>query len=105
MVIQDSRLVTLVSLVDRIPMPPTPAKCTRDRPPVYSDRLFLKALVIMIVRHLCTVYALLSVLAQPAPDIFGALAEFERELIRERTMAGLAAARARAGRASSTRAR
>jgi len=27
--------------------------------------------------------------------IFGALAEFERELIRERTMAGLAAARAR----------
>src|SRR5262245_16706530 len=28
-------------------------------------------------------------------DMFGALAEFERDLIRERTMAGLAAARAR----------
>ena len=30
--------------------------------------------------------------------VFGALAQFERELIRDRTMAGLAAARARVGR-------
>jgi hypothetical protein len=36
---------------------------------VYSDRLFLKALVIMIVRHLHTVHELLSVLAQPTAEM------------------------------------
>lgn len=69
MVSQDSLLVTLVQLVDRLPMPLLPTKRGRGHPKVYSDRLFLKALVIMIVRHLHTVHELLSVLAQPTPEM------------------------------------
>ena len=69
MVSQDSLLVTLVKLVDRLPMPALPAKRGRGHPNVYSDRLFLKALVIMIVRHLHTVHELLCVLAQPTPEM------------------------------------
>jgi hypothetical protein len=53
---------TLVVLVDRLPTSPPPAKCGRGRPVTYPDRLFLKALVILIVRHL---YSPLAVLAQP----------------------------------------
>ncbi len=63
MVSQDSLLVTLVKLVDRLPMPALPVKRGRGHPKVYTDRLFLKALVIMIVRHLHTVHELLSVLS------------------------------------------
>jgi hypothetical protein len=62
-----SLLVALVKLVDTIPVPPPPAR--RGRPQVYSDRLFLKALVIMIVRHLTTVHGLLTMLEQPAPEM------------------------------------
>jgi hypothetical protein len=57
-------LVMLVQLVDRIPTPRA-SKPSRSRPVIYSDRLFLKALVIMIVKHLHTTHELLSVLAQP----------------------------------------
>src|SRR2546427_692920 len=69
MVSQDSLLVTLVQLVDRLPMPALPAKRGRGHPKVYPDRLFLKALVIMIVRHLHTVHELLCVLAQPTSEM------------------------------------
>ncbi len=69
MVSQDSVLVTLVKLVDRLPMPAPPVKRGRGQPKVYSDRLFLKALVIMIVRHLHQVNELLSVLAQPTAEM------------------------------------
>ena len=69
MVHQVSLLVMLVQLVDRMPMPEPPAKRRRGRPAVYTDRLFLKALVIMIIRHLHTVNELLSVLAQPTPEM------------------------------------
>jgi Transposase DDE domain len=69
MVLQDSLLVTLVQLVDRLPMPMPAAKRGRGRPKVYPDRLFLKALVIMIVRHLHTVHELLAVLAQPTTEM------------------------------------
>lgn len=69
MIGQQSLLVTLVELVDRVPVPPPPAKRGRGRPRVYTDRLFLKALVIMIVRHLHTTNELLSVLAQPTPEM------------------------------------
>jgi transposase len=62
-----SLLVALVKLVDVIPVPPAPPR--RGRPIVYSDRLFLKALVIMIVRHLATVGALLAILEQPTPEM------------------------------------
>ncbi len=69
MITQDSLLVTLVKLVDRIPEPPPPPKRRRGRPKFYPDRLFLKALVIMIVRHLHKVHELLSVLEQPTPEM------------------------------------
>jgi hypothetical protein len=69
MVSQDTFLVTLVKLVDRLPMPASPAKRGRGHPKVYPDRLFLKALVVMIVRHLHTVHELLAVLAQPTAEM------------------------------------
>jgi hypothetical protein len=69
MVFHVSLLATLVQLVDRLPMPALLAKRRRGHPKVYPDRLFLKALVIMIVRHLHTVHELLCFLAQPAPEM------------------------------------
>jgi hypothetical protein len=68
MVPQGSVLVTLVDLIDRLPEPP-PRRRGRGRPAVYSDRLFLKALVIMVVRHLPRVHTLLEVLAQDTPEM------------------------------------
>jgi Transposase DDE domain len=58
----------LVKLVDRIPSLPTP-KPRRGRPSFYADQLFLKALVIMIVKHLQTPHELLTVLDQPTPEM------------------------------------
>ena len=55
-------LVTLVRLVDQIPMPEEPRR--RGRPKVYSDRLMVKALVIMVIRRLYTAYSLLAFLEQ-----------------------------------------
>lgn len=69
MIYQDSLLITLVKLVDRIPMPPPPTKRGRGKPKFYPDRVFLKALVIMIVRHLHNVHELLSVLEQPTAEM------------------------------------
>ncbi|MGH2409329.1 MAG: transposase [Chloroflexota bacterium] len=68
MVAEGSLLVALIKLVDRIPTPP-PAPAKRGRPVVYPDRLFLKALVLMIVRHLSKVQTLLSVLDEPTPEM------------------------------------
>lgn len=67
-------LIMLVKLVDRIPMPPLPLEAKRQRrkrgrPHTYPDRLFLKALVIMIIRHLHKVHELLSVLAQDTAEM------------------------------------
>jgi hypothetical protein len=67
MVPEPSVLVALVQLVDRLPL--LPPRVRRGRPAVYSDRLFLKALVIMIVKHLPRVHTLLAVLAQPTPEM------------------------------------
>jgi hypothetical protein len=69
MIAQESLLVTLVKLVDRIPMPPAPQKRGRGRPKVYPDRVFVKALVIMIIRHLHKVNELLTVLEQPTAEM------------------------------------
>ena len=65
----DLLLVILVRLVDRIPCPGTAPQRRRGRPTVYADRLFLKALVIMIARHLRTVHELLAVLAWSRPTV------------------------------------
>jgi hypothetical protein len=72
MVRNASLLVALVQLVDVIPVPPAPPR--RGRPTVYSDRLFLKALVIMIVRHLATAgtrlrVSLRAILKQPTREM------------------------------------
>ena len=68
MVRDASLLVALVKLADVIPLPAPPPPC-RGRPKTYSDRLFLKALVIMIIRHLATVGALLAILEEPTPEM------------------------------------
>src|SRR5690348_9825806 len=66
----DTLLVSLVRLVDAIPQPLQPlGKRGRGRTKTYSDRLFLKALVIMIVRQLHKVHELLSVLEQPTAEM------------------------------------
>ena len=67
MITEEPLLVTLVKLVERIPQPPQPAKRGPGRPKVYSDRLFLK--VIMVVKHLSKVYELLGVLEQPTAEM------------------------------------
>jgi hypothetical protein len=51
---QTSLLVSLVLLIDHLPWPSAPVKRPRGRPKTYSDRLILKALVIMIIRRLYT---------------------------------------------------
>ncbi|MBA2713890.1 MAG: transposase [Rubrobacteraceae bacterium] len=69
MITQDSVLVQLIRLIDRIPTPQPPPHRPRGRPVFYSERLFLKALVIMIVKRLHRVGELLSVLEEPTPEI------------------------------------
>jgi hypothetical protein len=63
MVADTAVLVALLGLVDCIPMPAEPAR--RGRRKFYPDRLFLKALVIMIVKRLPKVHSVLAVLAEP----------------------------------------
>jgi hypothetical protein len=67
MVPQMSLLVLLVDLIDVIPSPP--AVPGRGRPPRYPERLFLKAVVIMVVRDVSTVDGLLAILAQPTAEM------------------------------------
>jgi hypothetical protein len=69
MIAQDSVLVQLVRLVDRLPAPAPSTAARRGRPPLYSDALFLKALVVMIVRRLHKVGELLAVLQEPTPEM------------------------------------
>ncbi len=69
MIGQDGVLVQLLRLVDRIPTPPPPPRRPRGRPVFYPERLFLKALVIMIVRRLHKVGELLAVLEEPTPQM------------------------------------
>src|SRR5437773_348429 len=69
MIGQQTLLVALVRLLDRLPAPLPATSRPRGRPKTYPLRLFLKALVIMIVRHLHTVYELRSVLSQPTVEM------------------------------------
>jgi hypothetical protein len=57
-------LVTLVRLVDVIPMPKEPEKRKRGHPKVYEDRIIVKALVVMVIRRLYSAYSLLAFLEQ-----------------------------------------
>jgi hypothetical protein len=67
MVPHGSVLLALVDLIDVIPLPAAAART--GRPPVYADRLFLKALVVMLVRDVSTVGGLLAILEQPTPEM------------------------------------
>jgi hypothetical protein len=67
MLTQGSLLVSLLWLVEQIPTPPPPVKRPRGRQAFYSDKLFVKALIVMIIRRLYTAYALLSFLEQADP--------------------------------------
>src|SRR6476469_4331564 len=68
MVPEPTLTVALVELIDRLPLPPSPPR-GRGRPRVYADRLFLKALVIMLVKRLSKVHLLLTVLDQPTAEM------------------------------------
>src|SRR5215210_4258033 len=68
MVPEATLVVALVRLVDRLPLPPSPPR-SRGRPRVYADRLFLKALVIMLAKRLPKVHLLLSLLEQPTAEM------------------------------------
>ena len=52
MIAKEPLLVIFVQMIDRIPLPEPPAKRPRGRQTTYSDRLILKALLIMIIRRL-----------------------------------------------------
>jgi hypothetical protein len=69
MIAQDTVLVQLIRLVDRVPAPLPPKCCPRGRPIIYSERLFLKALLIMLLRRLHKVGELLAVLEEPTPEM------------------------------------
>jgi hypothetical protein len=69
MVPQDTLLIILVGLIDLIPTPPEPLQAKRGRRKTYPDRLFLKALVIMMVRQVHTPSGLLAILAQPTVEM------------------------------------
>lgn len=60
-------LLQLLALVDRMPLPPGPGG--RRRPYVYDERVILKGLVVMLVRHVPTVHALLEMLAEPTVEM------------------------------------
>jgi hypothetical protein len=76
MITQESVLVQLIRLIDRIPTPPP--RRHRGRPKFYPEKLFLKAVVIMIVRRLHRVGELLAVLDEPTSEM-----RMVRELLRE----------------------
>lgn len=69
MIGQPSLIVILVGLVDHVPMPLFEKGARRGRPRVYPDRLFLKALVIMIIRHLHKIHELLTAVEQPTSEM------------------------------------
>ena len=67
MVPHGSLLIVLVDLIDTIPGPAAGRR--RGRPPTYPDPLFLKALVVMLVRGVSTVGGLLAILEQPTVEM------------------------------------
>lgn len=69
MLLQEGLLVLLLALIDRMPMPAPASERRRGRPKAYNDRLFLKALVIMIVKRLHKVHELLATLEQPTNEM------------------------------------
>jgi hypothetical protein len=70
MVPQASLLIALVGVVEVIPSPPSQRSEVRGgRPRVSTDRLFLQALVIMLVRDVSTASGRLAILEQPTWEL------------------------------------
>lgn len=69
MVQQESLLVTLLKHVDQLPLPQESLHASRGRPKVYADRLVLKAVLVMLVRHYCSVYEFYMALQEPTPEM------------------------------------
>lgn len=69
MVHQESLLVTLLKQVDRMPVPAEPVHLGRGRPKVYGDRVFIKALLVMIVRRFSKVHEFYTALQQPTREM------------------------------------
>lgn len=69
MVVADRLLVQLLRLVDAIPEPPPPSSRGRGRPLVYPERLFVKVLVLMILRRLHRVHEVFTVLCFQSAEI------------------------------------
>ncbi|MGI8650601.1 MAG: hypothetical protein ACR2KW_09525, partial [Rubrobacter sp.] len=69
MIAQDTVLVQLLRLVDGVPASPPQRLPRRGRPRIYSDGLFLKALVVMTVRRLHRVGEFLPVIEEPAVEM------------------------------------
>lgn len=67
MVVEESPVVSLLRLVERMPLPPLPGG--RGRPYVYGEPLIVKALVVMLMRRLPTVHSLLAVVAEPTAEM------------------------------------
>lgn len=67
MVAEPTVFMSSSGLVDRIPLPPAPSR--RGCSIVYADRLFLKALVVVVPKCLPTVHAMLAVLAQGTAEV------------------------------------
>lgn len=66
---QERLLVQLLRFVDSIPEPPPPSSRPRGRPFTYPQKLFLKVLLIMILKHLHRVHEVVTLLDQPGADI------------------------------------
>ncbi len=68
---QERLVVSLVEMIDFLPLVKDNESGPRGRgrPRVYHDRLFYKALVIMVVRRLTSVYELLQVLQEPTSEM------------------------------------
>lgn len=67
MVAESEPLVDLLTLVVGIRLPDVQPR--RGRPEVYAAHLFLKALVVMLVRRVWTAHGLLAILAEPTPQV------------------------------------
>lgn len=64
MLMKEPLLVIFVKLIDRIPLPCEAEPRGRGRPQAYTNRLIVKALVIMVIRQLYSAYSLLAFLEQ-----------------------------------------
>lgn len=68
MIAQDTVLVQLIGLIDDLPSAPE-SRPRRGRPRIYPDGLFLKALVVMVIRRLHRVGEFLAVLEEPTIEM------------------------------------